>query len=188
MKYFGIGAHKTGTTSLEAAFKILKYNCHNEYDSHKLILDYVEEYYSTLKWTSQHSDVQFYQDSPWNFKDFYKKLYFWNPKAKFILTIRNSESWFESLCNWNKNRTNKWWFSSWIHRNEYLNDTNTIFNHKDQYISIYENRNKEIKEFFKDKPNQLLILNLEDNNKWVTLCNFTKDEIPNVSYPYKNKQ
>lgn len=188
MKYFGIGAHKTGTTSLNEAFKFLGYNCHHEYDSEKLVLDYIDNYTFQLQWTSQHPEVNFYQDSPWNFGDFYKKLYFWNPDAKFILTVRNSKEWFNSLCNWNKNRTNKWWISMWFHRSEYLNIHPEILPHKNQYISIYEHRNYQIQEFFKNKPNQLLVLNLEDDNKWEKLCNFTNDPIPKIDYPYKNKK
>ena len=187
MKYFGIGAHKTGTTSLLEAFKILKYKCHDEYDAYKLWLDYIEGYYNTLKWASQDSTMEFYQDSPWNLQDFYKKLYFWNPKSKFILTLRDSESWFKSFCNWNGNRTNMWWHSPWTHRNLYLNNQNTILPYKDQYISIYENRNQEIIEFFKNKPNQLLIINSHDSNKWEKLCKFTNNSIPNIPYPHKNQ-
>jgi len=185
-KYFGVGAHKTGTSSLLQAFKTLKYNCHTDFDSERLLPDYIDQYFSSIQWASKESTVHFYQDSPWNIGNFYKKLYFWNPQSKFILTIRDSEDWFNSLCRWNQNQTNIHPFGSWLHRTEYYNSNIDILPYKDTYISRYEYRNNQIISFFKDKPDQLLILDTKDENKWEKLCKFTGDFIPTTPYPHKN--
>lgn len=189
MKYFGIGAHKTGTTSLLNAFYRLGYTVHSEDYAYKnLWPDYIDNHFDEIEWTATEPSVQFYQDSPWNLGNLYQKLYFWSPKSKFILTIRDSEEWFNSLCKWNKNRTNFQVFGRVFHRTEYSNRHIDILPYKDTYISRYEHRNNQIKSFFKDKPGQLLILDTKDKNKWEKLCKFTGDPIPSVPYPHSNKQ
>ena len=50
----------------------------------------------------------------------------------------------------------------------------------------YEDRNKEIIEYFKDS-NNLLIIDLEKNEGWEKLCNFLNIKVPNKEFPHENK-
>ena len=53
-------------------------------------------------------------------------------------------------------------------------------------IKEYEERNKEIIEYFKDKPNQLLVLDIIKGEGWENLCTFLGKDIPDVPFPHEN--
>merc|ERR1711998_703340 len=48
------------------------------------------------------SHFQFYQDAPYCIEPFYKSAASFYPSAKFILTVRDSQSWWTSIKNWIK--------------------------------------------------------------------------------------
>ncbi len=90
-KIFGIGFHRTGTTSLRDALRLLGYTCgrHSPY----LYPELQQNVFTSTFKVVQRYDA--FQDFPWFL--IYHELDQEFPYSKFILTTRNSESWFNSI-------------------------------------------------------------------------------------------
>ena len=51
----------------------------------------------------------------------------------------------------------------------------------------YEDHNKVVLEYFKDRPNDLLVFCWEDGDSWDKLCAFLRAEVPDTPIPHLNK-
>ena len=91
------------------------------------------------------------------------------PNSKYILTIRDSDSLIKSNRNFYKN-------SPWEGLSEPL----------EEGIKEYEKRNKQIIQYFKNRPSQLLILDIVKGDNWEHLCKFLDKPIPKKPFPHKN--
>lgn len=185
-KVFVIGAHKTGTTSLKNALSLLKYKIFPQrlsYSPMGLIYDLEKENYSKIIDVAKSYEA--FDDSPWNHSDFYKTLDISFPNSKFILTLRDTDNWIDSVIRWDKimNLRNFKWYSSLsktcYKMDSYLDDIKTL-------TENYEKRNLDIIDYFKSK-NNLLLMDLEKGDGWEKLCAFLECEIPNNPFPHLNK-
>jgi hypothetical protein len=198
MKYFGIGFNKTGTTTLKECFRILGLLPHADYITSKhLIGDFVNNDFSKI-----HPFINNYtsfQDAPWSYLsiDDIKTIDILFTNSKFILTIRDSESWFMSLLKWHTNSVrfgidlkDKVYtpYSKVLGMSKKLHMTRKNFlEQKNVIIKNYEKRNEEIIKYSKNKENFLVIDIFNNNNNWDILCNFLDQPVPNVKFPHKNK-
>ena len=99
-KNFGIGNDKTGTTTLEQTLRIYGLNLPIQQEQEvTLVKQFFEGNYDTLKSFVEKYDA--FQDLPFSMKQSYVICDALFPNSKFILTIRNPEIWFESVCNFN---------------------------------------------------------------------------------------
>lgn len=173
MKVFCIGFHKTGTTSLGSALEILGYNVCGT--SRELESDLLKNNMNSLFEKVRKYDA--FQDNPWPI--YYKELDEYFPKSKFILTIRDEEKWISSVV-------------------KHFGDQDTIMreiiyghghplNHEDVYIERYRKHNKEVKDYFSERPNDILILSLENGDGWEMICEFLNKKIPDIEFPHLNK-
>lgn len=164
-KIFGIGLSKTGTTSLSEALNILGIK-----SIHKPRKEFLKEkerglpYFSTLK-------------GYYGFTDFpcwyiYKELDRLYPGSKFILTERDPEEWYESRKKHYQRRLDEGIKLNWDMSE---NSMKKMIKH-----------NKEVMEYFENRPEDLLILNIIDGEGWEKLCPFLKRKIPKVPFPRKN--
>ncbi len=172
-KIFCIGFSKTGTTSIGKALEILGYK---KYQRDIPIMDYIKkENYKKLFNIVEQNDA--FEDMPWALV--YKKVDKQFPNSKFILTVRDKNRWINSMIKhfWKKKKKN----SKWIYGKD-----NPIGNEK-IYTKVYENHIKEVKNYFKERKNDLLVLNLKEKNKWKKICEFLGKEIPKIEFPHKNK-
>ena len=170
-----VGFHKTGTTSIGAALSILNYRVKGE-TSRPLIPILNGNYNKVLKMLKNYNAVQ---DIPW-FR-IYKELDELIPNSKFILTIRDEESWYSSAV--------KHFGNIMIAQHEWIygRGKGLLKNNKENTINVYRNHNHNVKEYFKDRPDDLLILDFTKNDEWEQLCSFLSQDIPNVSFPHANK-
>ena len=97
-KVFCIGMNKTGTTTMLKTFKKLNFRVAPQIKQEQDIGD--------INSSNQHVKIKkfcwkynFFQDLPFSQGNFYQKIDQIFPKSKYILTVRDSEKWFESLCN-----------------------------------------------------------------------------------------
>ena len=90
-KVFGIGFHKTGTSSLAAALYILGYNVTGFYGAHDPDID--ERALDIAYDLADRFDAA--QDTPWFL--FFRELDVKYPGSKFILTIRPPQPWISSV-------------------------------------------------------------------------------------------
>ena len=181
-KVFGIGFHKTGTSSLGRALEILGYkSClgANELRNnlgelkmmrclfsgdHELLYKYADQYDA-------------FTDLPWF--AIYKSLDTHYPNSKFILTIREEESWLASAKRYFANTVSP--FRLWLY-----GQPNPISN-EDAYLNKYRAHNQEVIHYFSGR-NCLLVIDLNEENKWRVICDFLNKPVPTITYPHMNSR
>lgn len=183
-RIFGIGMHKTGTTSLDRAFKILGLDSfHWGAGESPLIWQEMQALGRSL------TAERWYAFSDLPFPLLYKQLDKSYPGSKFILTLRDENAWLKSvekLWSYDYNPTRWMWdvypFSNHIH--------SVLYGTKDFDATVFLNRyrrhNAEVLEYFKDRPGDLLVMHMDGGGDWNGLCQFLKHPVPNQPYPHRN--
>ena len=176
MKVFNIGLWKTGTKSFGVAMGVLGYKVHSHFWPIELRLEGEEgdfklsqDQINEIKNVSTRFDA--FSDSPW--LNIYKYLYEWYPDAKFVLTLRESPE--------------KYYVSEFYHSLAHGNSKNDINNPK-WFMDRYRNHNKNVREFFKDKPDQLLEICFECGEGWDKLCSYLDIPVPTKPFPHVNSR
>ena len=117
-KCFGIGANKTGTTSLNTICKGLYGMRSDQMLGEACIDEVLNGNYSTLK---QHlNNHDFHQDLPASLNHYYIALDILFPNSKFILTLRDSNSWFKSFLDYYYESKIKPWIYPKLINNSFL--------------------------------------------------------------------
>jgi hypothetical protein len=184
-RIFGIGMHKTATTSLHHAMEMLGFKSGHWKNAH----------WAKAIWREMNEDGGSKTlESCYSLCDLpipllYKQLDEAYPGSKFILTIRDEESWLKSVRNHydpEKNINQKSWkkdpFTNIIHRELY---GTTQFD-PEIALRVYRNHNKSVIEYFSDRPEDLVILDLAEGKEWEKICDVLDMPVPNVPYPVKN--
>jgi hypothetical protein len=177
MKIFGIGLNKTGTTTLGGCFKILGFS--HQSGSSSLLQDLVlNKNYDNIFTTIKANDS--FEDLPWNL--IYKYLDKKFPNSKFILTLRkDKKTWLTSF----KNHCNR---GAGMPLNRKLAfGYDEVDGNENEFLKIYEKHNKDVKDYFKNKPNQLLTICWERGDGWRELCDFLDKPIPDHPLPCLNQ-
>jgi Sulfotransferase domain/N-terminal domain of galactosyltransferase len=183
-RVFGIGLHKTGTTSLHHAFEILGFNSWHWSSAH-----YAKKIWAEMKAFGKSTALEHYYaacDLP--LAMLYKELDRAYPNSRFILTLRDENDWLRSVENHWARATNKW-------RNAWDTDPFTHFIHKEIYgqknfdrelfRARYRRHNAEVMNYFA-RRNDLLVLDVDEAHKWSKLCTFLDRPLPGVPYPSNN--
>lgn len=172
-KIFCIGFHKTGTKSLAAALRAVGYrvtgpNGVKDPDIAKNVLGMA---YGLVE------NYDAFQDNPWPiiYKELDKKF----PGSKFILTLRDSESWIKSqVRHFGSQKTP---MRKWIY------GVGCPEGNEEIYVKRFEKHNTEVLTYFKGRLNDLLVLNLPQGDGWEKLCPFLGTTIRNRPFPHANK-
>jgi Sulfotransferase domain/N-terminal domain of galactosyltransferase len=183
-RIFGIGMHKTGTNSLDTALKMLGFDS-THWDSPKRARKVWEEMasYGRSKTIESH-----YAWCDFPITTLYKQLDKAYPGSKFILTTRNEDKWLESVKkHWsylhNKFRAT-WDYDSFTHRIHKEVYGQTKFN-ATVFLARFRCHNAEVKEYFKNRPDDLLIMDIDKKIGWPQLCKFLRKPVPTEAYPKK---
>ena len=196
-KIFGIGFNKTGTTTLEKILQCYGYKMPNQQEQEsRLTKQTYQTNYSELKDFCSRFDA--FQDLPFSqgFTFIVADSLF--PNSKFILTERDSESWYNSMktyylrnyldniskpiCEKDVKGKYKYLYSGYLDiSNEYLLTTfegnqkkvcwDKFFD-KDYYISAYEQRNQDVKKYFASSPQKLLVIDITKEEDTSKICDF----------------
>ena len=182
-KVFCIGFNRTGSTSMGEAFKILGYNVKGEIKKQEEWMNnkHIDSIKNYILKISENYNAFFHE--PWN--QFYKDLDTTYPDSKFILTIRDEQSWLKSFYSYFKNSGNDSW-TPFLLGNYDVNDIKSI-DDDEYFLSKFREHNQNIIDYFKDQPNKLLIFNVFNDDCWDKLCSFLGCNIPNKSFPHTNK-
>jgi hypothetical protein len=174
-KVFCIGFHKTGTSSLGLALEELGYRVVGssgvrdpdiKNNVHKMAADLIKKYDA-------------FQANPWPI--IYKDLDQNYPGSKFILTLRNSQSWITSQVNHFGKRETP--MREWI----YGIGRSCPKGNEELYVKRFEKHNEEVFEYFKGRPQDLLIMDFAAGDGWEKLCSFLSKDIPAKAFPHSNK-
>jgi len=145
-KVFGIGFHKTATTSLGAALENLGYRCCGSVGTHNPKIQ--DDVYNIAFSLSEKYDA--FQDNPWPL--LYAALDSRFPGSKFILTIRSTESWINSVVRHFGDRSSS--MREWIY------GVGAPLGNEEVYMRRYETHNTEVMHYFQDQPTDLLVMDI----------------------------
>jgi len=200
-KYFCIGLNKTGTTSIKKAWEELGIIVGNESQAKNLFDSWViRDFRPIIKYCKT---AQAFQDSPFSFPYTYIALDYAFPNSKFVLTVRDdAEEWYNSLTRFH---AKLWGHGSIPNKNDLMNAINstkgrpwivnqTLFNtpesepyKKDVLISFYNRHIFEVKEYFKSRKKDLLVINLKEKDSYFKFCKFFDKAPFGEEFPWENK-
>ena len=198
-KIFGIGFSKTGTTTLEKAFSILGYKAwHGHWQSphnfYALALSIHKDYEELFKIINYYDA---FSDGPWGGTDLYLEIYRRLPESKFILTIREAESWYDSFERMitkfdpNLETAMDTFHSSERYGTIYFFKSifgiDTLAGNKQKIIDHYNAYNQYAINFLTKNKADFLVYDIPGGDGWEKLCNFLNKPIPHTAFPHENK-
>jgi len=200
-KVFCIGQNKTGTTSIEHVLKQLGYKMGKQAKAELLIHDWAKRDFKKIVKFCHSADA--FQDIPFSNDFTYEILDYAFPDSKFILTVRNSkDEWFESIKRFHTKLIDKdrlptaddlkahpYRYKGWMWENMQLKygiDETSLYDYN-IYTDQYERHNQRVIEYFKYRPDDLLVLNLSDDDAMKNLYTFLGFEYDGSDMPHLNK-
>ena len=171
---FNIGLNRSGTKSLTYALRDLKIkalhfavNSDNIGNNSIQIEDVIKDNIQRKNKALYGLDDTYQGFSDFNGELYYERLYNDYPNSMFILTVRPFNDWVRSNQN-----------------NEI--DIGRTAPRIDDLIKRY-NLIKDIRNFFSDKPDKFLEIDICNGDGWDKLCNFLNLQKPNKKFPHYNK-
>lgn len=200
-KIFCIGANKTGTTSLAKALKDLGIIVARQRPAEMLIHDWARrDFRRIIRFCHT---AQAFQDIPFSLPYTFQVLDMRFPGSKFILTVRDSpEQWYVSMTRFhaklfgrgkkpscNDLKKAQYCYPGWayeVFRAIYATpDANP--HDKMTLINQYNSHNQSVIEYFRHRPNDLLVLNVSQEGAYQRLCVFLNKPCLRQSFPWENK-
>lgn len=201
-KVFCIGRNKTGTTSLAKEFKELGFIVGNQREAEFLAKDYIRNKFRRIIRYCKRFEA--FQDAPFSWKGTFKIIDKAYPNSKFILTVRDSsDQWYDSVVNFhsklfgkgnvptvkdlqNANYIYKGWIWENIKYNYNITELEDPYD-KTRLIEDYEKHNKEVMDYFKDRPNDLLVINLSEQGAYKKFIDYLGVKSNKNDFPWENK-
>lgn len=192
-KIFGVGLPRTGTSSLTKALKMLKFDVYHSkgrFQIYRYVRNPHKRHLPRYSLASPHflddpeDPFQGFTDTPANL--IYPDLDKFYPNSKFILTIRRDRAAWHRSCE--KHYTKK------DHANR--GDTLRYFRMElfgclsyqyDEFDATYQKHDKSVMDYFKDRPDDFLVMDICDGEYWNKLCPFLGKGTPNKPFPWKHK-
>jgi hypothetical protein len=171
-KVFCIGFHKTGTTSLERALEYLGYRVTGRKRVRSVRT--MEELFAACCELIPRYNA--FQDNPWPL--FYRELDQRYPGSKFILTRRPAHAWLQSQLKHFGSRSSR--------MRELIYGAGYPLGNEAVYLERYNRHNAEVLAYFRDRPGDLLDIDLTAGEGWDKLCPFLGHPLPAVPFPCSN--
>lgn len=173
-KIFGIGFQKTGTKSLAAALQGFGYRVTgpNGFRVH----DIARRYQTICRRYSRNYDA--FQDNPWPLT-FREMSQMW-PDAKFILTVRDPNSWIASVKSHFGTQSTP--------MRELIYGVGSPVGNESIYLARLQQHESEVRNFFTSQPERLLIMRITEGEGYEKLCPFLGQETPSEPFPWQNRK
>ncbi len=117
---------------------------------------------------------------------FYKYLDYKYPNSKCILSLRDLDPWLESAKYIHDNSPLSREDDVPIQRRMLLYET--VEFDRDKFIEAYHRHHADVRRYFKDRPDDLLEMNIADGDGWEKLCPFLGIPVPQVPFPHRYKR
>jgi len=197
-----VGRNKTGTTSIEAALDSLGFRMGLQARGEMIRGDCAKRDFTRIIALCRTADA--FQDVPFsNDPHTFQAVDASFPGSKFILTLRDSpEQWFDSLVRFHTEIVNKgriptaddlrefgYRYKGYLWEgfvNQYGDDERRLYD-KDVYIASYLEHNRRVTEYFRHRPNDLLVLNVSHADAMQRLCEFLDVPYRGQSMPHMNR-
>ncbi len=173
-KVFGVGNHKTATSSLDQALRILGYRT-THWDRHQLFAQaLLSGKVTDLELAMRDIDAASDLPIPLMIPELDQHY----PGSKFILTVRDPEHFAASAENHIGTRR--------LALEEYLFYGVWKFERK-RFLERYRQHNQSVQEYFASRPADLLVLDITTGEGWPKLCGFLGLDVPAVVFPHAYK-
>ncbi len=173
-KVFCIGFHKTGTSSIGHALNLLGYRVAGMFDI-ATFTDGNDTLKRAIQLARSYDSVQ---DNPWPL--FYCELDAAYPGSKFILTVREPQSWYGSVVrHFGENETP---MRRWIY------GVGAPAGHRDIYVDRFNTHYDQVREHFRSRPDDLLEINFKAGDGWDAIGRFLDTKTPKGAFPKLNVQ
>lgn len=179
-RVFGIGLHRTGTTSLAQAFRVMGLDAAHWESPH-----WARYIWDEMKATGISQTLERHYalcDLP--IPLLYKELDQAYPGSRFILTVRDEDAWINSVrTHWT---TRPDWdgdvFSNQIHRELY---GTTEFD-ESTFRARYRRHNEEVMQYFRGRSD-FMRLEIREDTSMAALCRFLGQPPMNKPFPHRHK-
>ena len=185
-KIFGLGLSRTGTRSLTGALQMLGYDCsHYPIDEDTYVELSNGQYDLTL--LKYHDGLTDITTAP--FYEQFDKAY---PGSKFVLTVRDKEAWLKS-CSAH-------WFNRPAFKDTQDPDEEVHLRMRQflrsavygcynfipkRFSWVYDRHVRSVMEYFKDRPEDLLIIDICSGEGFEKLAPFLNRPTPALPFPHK---
>lgn len=167
-KIWGLGLSRTGTTTLTYLLNQIGYN-HVHYPTDDEMMSFNNDGASDIPVIPK-----------------YKKLDAQFPNSKFILTTRDKEKWLKSMSTYLERKRN--WNQSTRQVNIRIDVYKEPFFVYEVYDRVFDEHERKVKEYFKNRPESLLILNIVDGvDKPQKLFDFLGVDAKMDEFPHRNE-
>lgn len=200
-KVFCIGRNKTGTTSIAKALKELNFIVAEQRPAELLIHDWARrDFRRIIRFCHT---AQAFQDIPFSLPFTFQALDMRFPGSKFILTVRdNPEQWYSSVTRFHAKlfgggeipscddlKKAQYRYAGWMYENIRAVYGTPDANPYDKMtlINQYNSHNQSVIEYFRHRPNDLLVLNISQEGAYQRFCEFLDKPRLRQSFPWENK-
>lgn len=175
--------NKTGTTSLLYEFVRMGIFTGNQREAELLLPNYIGGNFNCIKNYCKRG--RFFQDIPFSIPNVYKYLDKEFPNSKFILSVRNSpEEWYDSLIRFHTKTkligvagklptSDELKKSNYVYKGWAYDIHNFIYDvpydnpyKKDNLINTYTKHIDDVLEYFENRKDDLIVLNLADESSY----------------------
>ena len=175
-KVFCIGFQKTGTSSMRDALQQLGYRVVGVFGRDTPLDDLRAGFVETGLAIARDYDAV--EDMPWPLM--FRELDAAFPGSRFILTLRETDKWYKSIAgHFGDNPYH-------IQQLTYGDDAPAPVGHEARYREVYDAHNKDVIEYFRDRPGDLLVMELERGDGWQKLGQFLGEAVPEGSFVQTN--
>jgi hypothetical protein len=175
-KVFCIGFQKTGTTSLYVALKQIGCRVSGTVADRWTAARLASEGAQLCIEIARRYDAA--EDMPWPV--FFRELDAAFPSAKFILTVRDKDAWYQSVDRHFGQADTE------MHRFVYGGDSGRARDSRERWIGVYSAHNAAVVDYFRDRPNNLLVMDLVRGDGWEKLAPFLGVSAPDTPFPIRN--
>ena len=193
--------NKTGTTSIGKLLAYFGYKIGDQPTAELFIEDWAKRDFRKIVKYCKTADA--FKDVPFCLDHTYTILDYAYPGSKFILTVRNSSlEWYNSLIRFHSNligngklptaeeiESFEYHNPGWLWRAHQIifNVDKDLLYDKEHYIKHYELHNNRVKDYFRFRTDDLLVLNVADKNAVQLLCDFLVIKNENYTMPHLMK-
>ena len=102
------------------------------------------------------------------------------PDAKFILTLREPNSWIESVKTHFGTQTTP--------MRELIYGVGSPVGNENAYLARLQQHEREVQKFFTSQPERLLTMRITEGEGYEKLCPFLQRETPPEPFPWQNRK
>ncbi|MFK8068525.1 MAG: sulfotransferase family protein [Gammaproteobacteria bacterium] len=196
LKVIGAGLGRTGSTSLKKALEILDiapcYHMTELFGNHP---EHISAWEDVLKgkpdW--EHIYAEYNAAVDWPTANYWRELATFYPEAKVVLTVRDPDTWYESVMATIYPKTLEFLQDEdpdvrargdWINRLIWEGVFSGRIEDRAHAIDVYQQHAKAVKQ---DCPAERLLV-MDRNFEWKPLCDFLETSVPDVPYPRANSR